>query len=153
MDVAAEGHAQAARKSLEDALNLVVLVLPVGSDVEVDACSIGEALEEMEEHLGGHVADVFAAELCLPLEPGTAAEVKGDGAEAVVHRKRESVTFDTTLVAEGEGKTFAESECSVLNGVVLIDVEVATDVDAEVDASVAGYLLEHVVEESETGRD
>ena len=85
MDVAADSHADGTGKSLENALYLVVLVLAFGLDIEVHAGSIREALEEMKEHLGGHLPHPFAVELSIPDKPGTASKVKGDGAEAVIH--------------------------------------------------------------------
>ena len=75
VDVATDGHLQTACQCLEDSLNLMVLVLPFGTNEEVHACGIAEALEEVEEHLGGHVAHIFALEGGVPHQPGTTAEV------------------------------------------------------------------------------
>ena len=132
--ISADSHSQASGKGFEDAFYLVVLVLPFCLDDEIHGCAVAEALEEVEEHLGGHVADVLAVELGIPDEPGTAAEVEGDLAEAIVHGEAEAVAADAALVAEGLEDAFAESDASVLDGVVLIDVEVAFDVYGEVHA-------------------
>ncbi len=134
VDVAPDGHLEGTCEGLEDALDLVVLVLAFGLDVEVDAGGIGERLEEVMEHLGGDIAYLFAMELGIPDEPGTATEVEGDLAEAIVHGEAEAVSADAALVAEGLEDAFAESDAGVLDGVVLIDVEIALDVDGEVHA-------------------
>ena len=47
----------------------------------------------------------------------------------------------------------AESDADVLDGVVLIDVEIAVRVDAQIERAVAREQLEHVIEESDAGRD
>ena len=132
VDVAPDGHLEGTCEGLEDALDLVVLVLAFGLDVEVDAGGIGERLEEVMEHLGRDIAYLFAMELGIPDEPGTTAKVEGDLAEAIVHREAEAVSADAALVAECLEDAFAESDASVLDGVVLIDVEVAFDVYGEV---------------------
>ena len=153
VDVAPDGHLEGTCESLEDAFDLVVLILALGLDVEVDASGIGERLEEVMEHLSGDIAYLFAMELGIPNEPGTAAEVEGDLAEAIVHGETEAVAANAALVAEGLEDAFAESDAGILDGVVLIDVEIALDVYGEVHARMTAYLFEHVVEEDEAGGD
>ena len=99
VDVAPDGHLEGTCEGLEDALDLVVLVLAFGLDVEVDAGGIGERLEEVMEHLGRDIAYLFAMELGIPYEPGTAAEVEGDLTETIVHGEAEAVAADAALVA------------------------------------------------------
>ena len=90
-------------------------------------------------------------ELRVPYEPRASAEVEGNGAEAVVHRQRVSVTLYSPFVAESFQQTFSESESSVLNGVVLINPQIAFGSYFEVDARVAADLVEDMVEKSQTG--
>ena len=153
IDVATDCHFQRTGKGLEDALYLVVLVLPFGTDVEVHAGGVAQALEEVEKHLGRHFTDLLALELSIPHQPGTAAEVEGHLAQTVVHRQAVAVALNAALVAKSLQQTFAESQCRVLDGVVLVDLEVALGVNGEVHHAVLAYLLEHVVEESQSGLD
>ena len=153
VNVATNGHLKSACKRLEDAFDLVVLVLTLGLDVEVDAGGIGKRLEEVMEHLGGHVANTFAMELGIPHEPGTATEVECHLAQTIVHGETEAIAADATFVAEGLEDTFAEGDARVLDGVMFIDVEVALHADGEIDARMTANLLEHVVEETKTGGD
>ena len=172
VDIATYCHTDGAGKGFEDTFDLVVLVLPFSLDIEVHASGVAEALEEMEEHLGGHLADALAVEVGLPYEPGAPAEVEGYGAKAVIHRegvfsrevagggfpggggvRAETITFDAALVSKSLEECFAEGEGSVFNGVVLVHVEVTLHLDIEVDAAVLGNLLEHVVEEAEARGD
>ena len=98
-DVTSDRHLQTAGQSLEDTFYLVVLVLPLGFDVQVHLRGIAEALEEMEEHLRGHLANLLPFELRIPDEPWTSAKVKRHLAEAVVHGQTEAVALYAALVA------------------------------------------------------
>ena len=101
VDVTANCHLEGSGESLEDTFNLVMLVIAFGFNVKVNASRVGERLEEVEEHLGGNIAYLFAMELGIPHKPGTATEVECHLAEAVVHREAEAITADASLVAEG----------------------------------------------------
>ena len=85
VDVATDGHADGSGKGLEDAFNLVVFVLAFCLDVQVHACCVREAFEEMQEHLCRHLPYPLTMELGFPDEPRTPTEVESYGAEAVVH--------------------------------------------------------------------
>ena len=58
MNVAPYGRLNAAGEGFKDTFYLVVFVVARGADVQVHAGSIAQALEEMEKHLGGHLADL-----------------------------------------------------------------------------------------------
>ena len=149
--VAAYGGFQRARQCLEYALNLVVLVVAASRDVKVHAGAVAEALEEVHEHLGGDVAYLLALEFDVPHKPAAPAEVESHGAQAVVHRQHEAVALDSELVAEGCAQCVTEGYCRVLNGVVLINPQIAFGSYFEVDARVAADLVEYMVEKSQTG--
>ncbi len=48
---------------------------------------------------------------------------------------------------------FAERDADVLDGVVLINVEIAARGEFQIEAAVARNLFEHVIEETNAGRD
>ena len=96
-DVTSDCHLQCTGQCLEDALNLVVLVLPLGTDVQVHAGSIAERLKEVQEHLRGHLANLLSLELCIPHEPGTSAEVECDTAEAVIHGQAVAIALNAAF--------------------------------------------------------
>lgn len=127
MDITTDGHLERTGKSLEDTFDLVVFVITFGLDVKVDAGGIGKRLEEVEEHLGWHVAYFLAMEFGIPYEPSATAEIEGYLAEAVIHWEAETIAADASLVAEGLRNTFAQGNASIFDGVVLIDVEIAFD--------------------------
>ena len=60
---------------------------------------------------------------------------------------------DAGLVAERLAQRLAEGEADVLDGVVLVDLEVAARPHGQVEEAVAGEALQHVVEERHAGVD
>lgn len=132
--IATDGHLQRAGKSLEDALDLVVLIVAFGLDIKIDAGTVAERLEEVQEHLGRHIADTLAMEFGIPYKPWTSAEVESDLTETIVHRKAESITSDTTLVAQGLGNTFAQRDTSILDRMMFVDIKIALHLNGQIHA-------------------
>ena len=84
----------------------------------------------------------------------TAGEVDGGDGEGLVHGHDEVAgAEDALLVAERFVEGLAKGDADVLDGVVLVDVEVAGAGEREVEATVAGEELQHVVEEADAGGD
>ena len=153
LHVALHRHADGTGQSLEDTLDFVVFVLPFRLHVQVHPRCIAQTLEEMQEHLGGHFPYPFTVKLSLPYQPGASTEVECHLAETVVHRQAVAVAFNATLVAQSLEQTLTQGQCRVLNGVVLIDMKVPLAGHREVYVAVLGYLLQHVVEETQSRGD
>ena len=107
----------------------------------------------MEEQLGGQVTDPFAAELGIPDQPGTTRKIDGRLRQGLVHGQQKAVAGQAALVAQGLGKGGAQGQRRILHGVVLVDVQVAGDANAQIDAAVPAELLQHVVEKPQAGVD
>ena len=146
-------HFQTACKSFEDAFYLVVLVGAFGLDVEVHACSIAETLEDMQEHLCGHFFNFISMELGIPYKPRTTSKVECYLAKTVVHRQRVAVSFNSSLVAKCLQDTLAKCKGGVLDGVMLVNMQITIGMHHEVNHSMLAYLLKHMVEETKSGRD
>ena len=87
-------------------------------------------------------------------EVRSAAEIHGDGDEALVHRHGDrGVAHDALAIAERFIDRAAEHEAEVFHGVVLVHVEVALRLHREVEETVHGDELEHVVEERQSRID
>ena len=85
---------------------------------------------------------------------GPAADVDDGRGERLVHRHRAlPEPGDAGPVAERLGERGAEDERDVLDGVVLVDLEVAVGVDGEVEQAVVGERAEEVVEEPDARVD
>ena len=149
VDVSFYRHLDALGESLENALNLMVLVCSRRLDGEVHLRRVAKTLEEVHEHLRRHVTYALASKLRVPLQPCASAKVESHLAQAVVHGQTVAVAFDAAFVAKRLEKTFAKHNRRVFDGVVLVNVQVALGVDRKVAHAVASDLLKHVVKESE----
>ena len=76
MDIAIDSHLKASCERLEDSFDLMVLVVTFGLDIEIDAGTVAERLEEMQKHLGWHISYSFAMKLGIPHEPWPSAKVE-----------------------------------------------------------------------------
>ena len=100
------------------------------------------------------VADQPHLHLQVHLGVRPAAEIDGHDGQRLVHRHHEVAgAVDALAVAERLQHGFAEHDADVLDGVVLIDVEVAVGLQRQVEAAVPGEQLQHVVEEADAGGD
>ena len=153
VDVSFHCHLERASQRLEDTFYLVVLILALSLDVEVHLCCIAQALEEMLEHLRWHFSHLLTMELSIPNQPWSATEVKCHLSKAIVHRQTIAITFDASFVAQGLQEAFTQGDARVLDSMMFVHVEVALGVNRQVHHAVLAYLLQHVVEESQTSGD
>ena len=95
-------------------------------DVDVGLGSAREAVEEVGQQLGLEIADQRHRHLIVDHAGDAAAEVDGGDGERLVHRHDEvSGAQDAFFIAQRDPEGLAHSDAHVLDGVVLIDVEVA----------------------------
>lgn len=153
IDVAPYRHLQATGQSLENPLYLMVLVHALGLDVQVHPRRVAQALEEVEEHLGRHVAHFLATELGIPHQPRPSAEIESHAAQAVVHGQTIAVTLDAALVAQSTQETLSQSQGRILYRVVFVHLQVAFRADIQIHSAMLADLLQHVVEESQSRTD
>ena len=74
--------------------------------------------------------------------------------QRLVHGKVDrGVAGDAAPLAERLGDRLAERDAGVLDGVVVVDVQVALGLDRHVDQRMARQLLQHMVEEADAGGD
>src|SRR5574344_771191 len=126
-----------------------MLVGAFGFDVQIHVSGIAQALEEMEEHLGRHIAHLFALEFRIPDEPRTSTEIKSYAAKTIVHRERVAVAFNATLVAERLVQGFAQGNTGIFYCVMFVYIKITFDADSQVYAAMFANLFKHVVEESQ----
>ena len=152
--VARAGDAQRPRKGLEDGFDLVMVRAAVHRfDVHVGARAAREALKEIGDQFGLQIAHQPRAHLGVDGEGRAAAQVHGCNGQRFIHRHQKvSGAQDAALVAEGAVEGFAQRDADVLDGVVLVDIEIAVALEFEIECAVAGEQLQHVIEEANAGR-
>ncbi len=113
---------------------------------------VRETLEELVHQVHIELADQAARVLHVVLEARSPGKVDHHPGECLVERHvGMAVTHDAGLVADGARAGLAEDDADVFHRMVRIDVQVAPGIDLQIQHAVARYLVEHVLEERDTG--
>src|SRR5262245_48862560 len=85
---------------------------------------------------------------------GASTEIDRDDCERFVHRHDEVPrAVDASLSTQRLRDRLAERDADVFDGVVLVHVEISIRVEPEIEATVPGEQLQHVIEEADTRGD
>lgn len=144
--------AQRAAKHFEQAFDPVVVVFAFGLQVQRATHGVGERAEEVLDHFGAEIADALIVELGLVLRCGR-PEISS--AQRARHSSIGSTKPKRAMPRLSPSALFnaSPSAAGVLYGVVIVDIQVAFDVDLHAEAAVGGDLIQHVVEEADAGFD
>ncbi len=133
---------------------MVVRAAVHGFQVHVRARPPGEAVEEVLDQLALQVADQLGFHLGFDLAGDAPTQVHRRDAERFIHRHQEVArAVDAFLVAQGLVERFAERDADVLDGVVLIHIQIALAGEIQVERAVPCEQLQHVVEKPDARRD
>lgn len=121
-------------------------------DVQGHLGVVDEALEELHEQVDVEAADAGTGKGNVHLQAGPPGEVDDHPRQRLIEgHVGVAVAADALLVADGLGEGLAEGDADVLDGVVIVDMQVALALDVQVDQAVAGNLVHHVVKEGNPG--
>ncbi len=150
-----DGLSEGQGKGFEGGFDLVVVILTAQNvDVEGHACVDGEGLQPMNEVFTGDIADFFTFEIEMDLGPRPTREVDNSACKGFVEGGVcVSKTTETALFSEGLFESLAEQYRAIFGSMVIIDVEIALAAQVEIEASVFGECVEHVVEKAEARLD
>ena len=111
-------------------------------------------MKEIFQQFGLQVAHVSHSQRSIQHQVGPAAQVnRGDG-QRFIHRHHEVPgAIDTLFGTQRLAQKLAQDEAHVFHGVVLIDIQITTRLQIQVEAAVPGEKLQHMVEEANAGRD
>ena len=126
---------------------------PCTRDVQRRSQRLRQRPEEMRDEFSGQLADAFAIEASFPDEVGPARQIERDLRAGLVHRQQESVARDAAFVAERFAQRGAQRQGAIFHRMMLVDLQIAAAFEVERKAAVLCDLLEHVIEEAQTGGD
>src|SRR5688572_32315454 len=106
-------------------------VLADDGDVNRGLETLGQRLEEMRHELGRQAADGFAREFSFEHTIGAARKIDRDAYLGFVHRQHETVARKAELGAESLAQRFADGERAILDGVMLVDLEISVTLELE----------------------
>lgn len=137
----------------EDGLDTVVRI-PSREESHVQGQPRGptQGLQEFLRQAGLELADHGRRNLRVVDEKRTARYVECYPSEGFLHRHRSaSVAPYPFFAAEGPIQSGPESETRIFDRVMRVDLEVTLGSYLEPDTRVAAYLVQHVIEERDTG--
>src|SRR5262245_7558731 len=123
-------------------------------EVHIRASALCEALEEVGQQLGLEIADPGDLEAKVDHRMRASAEIDGCNTQCFVHRHHEiSRAIDPALRPECRRDRFSQRDPEILDGVMLVDVEVTECRHLQVECAVPGGQFQHVIEKADAGLD
>src|SRR5579863_650586 len=123
-------------------------------DVHVATCGAREAFKEIVDQFALQIADLPVAHLRVNDRRGATSKINRGERKRFIHRHQKVAgAQNASFSAERQAEGFTQRDPDILDGVVLIYVEITPGVNFEIKRAVAGKQLEHVIEEAYAGRD
>ncbi|CDX17810.1 hypothetical protein MPLA_1170034 [Mesorhizobium sp. ORS 3359] len=150
-----ERCAQHTRHRLEAGFGDVMVVGAVMiGHMQRDAGILRQGLEELAHQLGVESADFRRREADVPDQEGPAGNIDRRAGQRLVHGKVDrGVAHDAAPLAQSLAQRLADGDAGVLDRVVVVDMQVALSLDRHVDQRMSRQLVEHMVEETDAGRN
>src|SRR6266850_7691225 len=113
---------------------------------------VSHRLHEVVDQLGLKIAHPLLADLHVVAKIRTPADIDNRGANRLVQRHRRLADApDSRAVAERLPKRAPEHDSDVFDRVMVIYMQIARGLDCEIEKSVAGETLKHMIEEWNPG--
>ena len=113
-----------------------------------------KTLEEIRHQLALKISNEASADLRVDSERGTTTEVDGGDGESLIHGHQEvSRTQDPSLIAQCAIKGFTQRYTYIFNRMVLVHIEITVALEAQIEGTVPREKLQHVVKETNAGRN
>jgi hypothetical protein len=151
--IAFKRHAQGPAKGLEYRFALMMGVdASQVVDMQRDAGMVDQTLEEFADQFGVKRAQHGAGKGYFKRQARAAGKVDDHTAECFVQRHiGMAVTQGSPFIAHGTGQRLPQGDAHIFDCMVAVNVQVAAAFHAQVDQAVACNLLQHVIEEADTG--
>ncbi len=133
------------------ASTIVVAVDPVqGIDVQGDAAVGRKGRKELAHEFRVEGPDFLGRDVHVPDQERAGGQIKRTAHQSVIHwQQAAAVTHNSAFVAKGLGQSLSQCDPCVLDGVVIVDVQITCGPNAHVNEGVARQLIQHVVEKSD----
>lgn len=128
---------------------MMVIGAVMVQDMQRNAGILGQRLKELAHQLRVEGADLRCGKIDVPHKEGPAGNIDGRLGHRLVHGKIErGVTGNAAPVAQRPGNRLADGDAGIFHGVMVIDMQIALDLDVHVDQRMAAELVQHMVEKS-----
>lgn len=145
-------HSQAASGALEDGLGDVMVVTSV-MDVNVEVAQRvgGQRLPKVFDQFRIEFTDLLGGERRIENQEVASAQIPNGAAQSLFHWQSEvTIASDSLFVANRLADRLTNADTSVFDGVMLIDMQIAGNVDVEIKTTMPREELQHVIEKPDT---
>jgi hypothetical protein len=149
------GHIQRPGQGLKQRFGPVMVIL-AGQEpgMQVQPAFVGQTLKKVGDEAGPHLADAVTAKLALKDKVASPTEIDGYQGQGFVHRdNRMTHADDAGAIPQSLGQGPAQHNGNIFNGMVFIDVQIATGFDLQVKPGMAGQGVQHVIQKANAGLD
>lgn len=117
-------------------------------------CVIDESLKKFTNQIQIERAGRGTHKWNLKFQIRASREIDHDSGQGFIKRNVSmAVTADTALVADGLCQSLSDGDTDILNRVMGVDLQIAISLDFEVDQTMSGDLVQHVIEKWDAGRE
>ncbi|GAF25239.1 Mg-dependent DNase [Moorella thermoacetica Y72] len=142
-----DGPTQGFEQGFRQVVGVMAGQLP---DVEGQPAVIHHGPQELLHQLRLQAANPARGEFQAPGQVGTAAEIQGYQHQGLVHGYQgTAVTANPLLIPQGLFYGLSEADAYILDGVVVIYLQIALGPDLQVQEAVAGHLGQEVIKEGD----
>ena len=122
--------------------------------VNVGPRTLRESFEEIGHQLGLQIAYAPHLQPQIDHRMNPSAEIDRRDGQCFVHRHHEiTCPIDPAPIPERGRDGFAQCDTDILDGVMLIDIEIAIGRELQIERAMPGKQLEHVIEKPDPGMD
>ena len=144
-----DGHAQCATKRLENRFRLMVRIFTAQRiNMQGHAGVIDQPLKKLTHQINLECANHCTHEVHLENQPGAPGQIDHHTRERLIKRHvGMPVTAQPGFIAKRFGQRLPERNADIFDRMVRIDMQIALRLDLQINHSVLGHLIEHVIEE------
>jgi hypothetical protein len=131
-----------------------MMVILAGQEpgMQVQPAFVGQALKKVGDEAGSQLADAVTAKLALKDKVAPPTEIDGHQGQGFVHGdNRMTHADDAGAIPQSLGQGPAQHNGNIFNGMVFIDVQIATGLDLQVKPGMAGQGMQHMIQKADTG--
>lgn len=140
---------EGAANALEDGLGDMVIILAADAmDVEGDSGMGRERAEKLADVLGAECADALSDKWALKGQDAAPTDVHRHENEGLVHRGMEARVALNRIRLKRLAESPTQHDADILDGVMVIDVQIALDREAQIELAMEGKLLQKMIEKA-----
>ena len=112
----------------------------------------GEGLEKFAQEFSIERADFLGGQIEVPHQIGAAREIERAAHQSVIHSQQAiAVAPNAAFIAESLAQGLPQGDAHIFDRMVVINVQISRAADGHVHQSMAGQLIEHVIEKANAG--